>query len=90
MEISYDPTKREKTLRERRLDFAEAPIVFGGRTFTARDDRYDYGETRWITVGLLRGRMTVIVWTPRGGATHIISFRKANDREEKKYKDRLG
>ena len=46
MEISYDPAKREKTLRERHLDFTEAPIVSGGRTFTARDDRHDYGETR--------------------------------------------
>ncbi|MBV8978816.1 MAG: BrnT family toxin [Alphaproteobacteria bacterium] len=90
MEISYDPAKREWTLRERGLDFAETPIVFGGRTFTALDDRHDYGEERRITVGLLRGRMVVIVWTPRDEGRHIISFRKANDREETKYQSRLG
>ena len=90
MEITFDPAKREKTFRERDLDFADTPAVFGGRTFTIRDDRRDYSEARWITVGLLRGRMMVIVWTPRIGARHIISFRKANDREEKKYKDLLG
>jgi hypothetical protein len=85
MKISFDPKKREKTLKERNLDFAETPSVFGGPTYTVRDDRLDYGEVRWITVGLLRGRMVLIVWTPRGTDRHIISFRKANDREKAKY-----
>ena len=49
-EISVDPAKRKKTLQERQLDFAETPTVFGGRTFTVRDDRRDHGEMRWITV----------------------------------------
>jgi hypothetical protein len=85
MKISFDPAKREKTLRERNLDFAETPSVFGGRTYNVHDDRENYGEKRWITVGLLRGRMVVIVWTPRDQSRHIISFRKANDREKAKY-----
>jgi uncharacterized DUF497 family protein len=88
--ITYDPAKRAKALKERGLDFEEAGLVFAGPTYSAQDDRRDYGEFRYITVGLLRGRMVVLVWTPRYEARHIISFRKANDREEKKYKDLLG
>ncbi len=58
--------------------------------FERVDDRFDYGETRYITIGLLRGRMVVLVWTPRGAARHIISMRKANDREQARFAARLG
>jgi uncharacterized DUF497 family protein len=90
MKISYDPAKRAKTLAERELDFEEAATVFAGKTLTVGDDRKDYGEIRHITVGLLRERMMVLVWTLRGDTHHIISFRKANGREKEKYKDRMG
>ena len=90
MQISFDPAKRDTTLTERGLDFADAPEVFAGLTFEAEDARFDYGETRMITVGLLRGRMVVLVWTPRGEVRHIISMRKANEREAKRYATRLG
>jgi len=68
MKITYDPAKRERTLRERGLDFEHAAQVFAGPTFDRPDDRYDYGETRIITVGRLGGRMVIVVWTPRGEA----------------------
>ncbi|HTJ56844.1 MAG TPA: BrnT family toxin [Devosiaceae bacterium] len=66
MEISFDPAKREKTLRERGLDFLDASNVFAGPTFRWIDYRFDYGEDRVITIGRLRGRMVVLVWTQRG------------------------
>ena len=89
MEISYDPEKRAKTLAERGLDFEDAVHVFAGPTVEFEDDRRDYGETRFATFGLLKGRMVALVWTPRGKARHIISMRKANDREKKIYKAQL-
>lgn len=89
MKISFDLQKREKTLTERGIDFADAGLVFEGLTLDFIDDRNDYGETRIITVGHLHGRMMVLVWTPRGETRHIISMRKANDREIKKYRQRL-
>ncbi|WP_349627421.1 BrnT family toxin [Rhodopseudomonas palustris] len=49
----------------------------------------DYGELRIITVGLLRGRMVIVVWTPRSEARHIFSMRKANDREKATFGQRL-
>ena len=90
MSIEYDPAKREQTLRARRLDMARASEIFGGDTLTVVDDRRDYGETRCITIGFLDGRMVVVAWTARASSRRIISLRKANGREQKKYGPRFG
>ncbi|KHA75886.1 hypothetical protein NC77_26825 [Janthinobacterium lividum] len=90
MRITFDAVKREKTPRERGLDFARARIVFDGLTITLPDQRQDYGEPRFITAGWLDERLVVLVWTPRGRARRIISMRKANEREIDKYKQSLG
>jgi uncharacterized DUF497 family protein len=85
MKITFDPAKRDKTLRERGLDFADAATVFAGLTFDVVDDRKHYGETRIQSFGHLHGRLVVVVWTPRGGARHVISMRKCNDKEKAIY-----
>ena len=89
MEITYDADKRAITLEKRGLDFEDAVNVFGGATIEVEDDRRDYGELRWLTFGLLSGRMVAVVWTQRGEARHVISMRKANDREREKYEGQL-
>ena len=89
MAITYDPAKREWTLRERGLDFEDAGEVFAGLTIDIADVRRDYGEPRINTVGHLRGRMVIVCWTPRGKDRHVISIRKANDREKARYGKRL-
>jgi uncharacterized protein len=89
MLIEFDPLKRDKTLTERRLDFADAEKVFNGHQFTLQDERQDYSEPRFITVGKLNACMVVIVWTPRGNTRRIISMRKCNEREQTLYKQRL-
>lgn len=88
MRVTFDPAKRDRTLQERGLDFADAARVFAGLTLDRVDDRKDYGETRVITVGHLRGRLVIVVWTQRGDARHVFSMRKANERE-KAYWERL-
>lgn len=90
MRITFDPVKRDATLTDRGLDFADAALVFEGPTFSSEDDRFDYGETRILTVGLLAGRMVVVVWTERKDGRHVISMRKANEREQARYRERLG
>jgi uncharacterized DUF497 family protein len=90
MRITFDPAKREATLRDRGLDFEQAVEVFTGATIDIPDLRRDYGENRIISVGYLRGRMMVVGWTPRGEARHVFSMRRANDREKARYADRLG
>ena len=61
MMIEFDSQKRDKTLAERGLDFANAVKVFDGHHFTREDDRQDYSEPRFITVGKLDERMVMIV-----------------------------
>ena len=90
MQIEFDPNKRDQTLVQRGLDFAEAAEVFAGVHVTAEDARFDYGEPRWTTVGVLRGRMVIVVWTPRGEVRRIISMRKANEREIARFAQALG
>lgn len=85
MAITFDPAKREVTLQDRGFDFLDAEVVFEGPTYDAVDDRQNYGETRIITVGLLRGRMVVVGWTPRGADRHVFTMRKANDREQARF-----
>jgi len=53
MKITFDPAKRDLTLRLRGLDFARAGDVFAGRTATVVDDSRDYGEIRFITAGAI-------------------------------------
>ena len=89
MSIEYDPAKRQATLDARGLDMARADEVFAGATLTAEDDRKDYGEDRFITIGFLDGRMVVLVWTFRNGTPRIISMRKANEREQVLYGSRF-
>ena len=90
MDITFDPAKRELTRRHRGLDFARAGEVFDGRTATIVDERFDYGETRFITAGHLDGRLVVMVWTQRGKARHIISMRHCHAKEEEIWFRRMG
>ncbi len=82
MRITFDPAKRALTRERRGLDFALAGLVFGARHMTRADDRRDYGESRFISIGRLGRDVVVLVWTPRGDARRIISMRKANGREK--------
>lgn len=82
MRVACDPEKRERTFRERGLDFEDARIVFAGPTVEVEDKRKNYGEARIICYGLLAGRMVVVGYTPRGAVRHVFSMRKANAREK--------
>jgi uncharacterized DUF497 family protein len=90
LKIAFDPAKRRTTLDRRGLDMSRAGRIFDGDVITVPDERRDYGETRFITIGRLDGRMVVTVWTQRDGARRIISLRKANEREQAAYGPRLG
>ena len=84
MRITFDPAKRDRTLTERGLNFADADLVFAGVTVEMEDTRKNYGEPRIICYGLLAGRMVVVGYTPRGASRHIFSMRKANEREQRR------
>ena len=90
MRVEFDPVKRQATLERRGLDMASVPAAFEGPHLTFVDDRMDYGEERLITFGLLDGRMVCFAWTQRGDVRRIISMRKCNEREVRRYGARLG
>lgn len=90
MAIIFDPAKRQSALTDRGLDFGRCAEIFAGDHLTREDDRKDYGELRYITIGWLDGRMIVVVWTPRDADWRIISMRKANDRKQRTYGRRMG
>jgi uncharacterized DUF497 family protein len=88
----WDEAKARHNLAKHGLSFEDAPLVFDGPTVTLEDNRFDYGEQRFITLGVLAGRVVVRPrHTARGDdATRIISTRKANRREQEVYQERLG
>ncbi len=90
MGYTWDEAKRRKTLEKRGLDFQDCARVFEGPTLSFLDSRFDYGEERTVTVGLLNGRMVAVVHCDRGSDIRIISMRKVNARERKKYEKALG
>ena len=85
MRFTWHEPKRQVTLQRRGLDFAEAEQVFAGPTFTFEDDRKDYGEQRWVTLGLLRAIVVVVVHTESENEIHVISLRKADKDEQRLF-----
>lgn len=80
---TWDEDKRRRTLTARGLDFADAPRVLEGPTFTLEDDRVDYGEARWVSIGVLDAKIVVIVHTETETEVRVFSMREAtkNERE---------
>jgi uncharacterized protein len=90
MRYAWDEAKNRANFAKHGLVFEDAGQVFAGPCVTFEDDRFDYGEERLITLGLLAGRLVVIAHAPRHEGTRIISMRKGNRRERQIYQERLG
>ena len=75
MQITFDLNKRDKTLAECGLDFADATLVFEGVTLEFKDARKDDGETRTICYGNLVGRMVVVGYAPRATDRDVFRMR---------------
>jgi uncharacterized DUF497 family protein len=82
MRYTWHEAKRRKNLNKRGLDFADAGKVFSGPTFTFEDNRMNYGEQRWVTLGLLGEKVVVIVHTEADEEIRGVSMRKANKNEQ--------
>ena len=90
MTYEWDEATNRSNFAKHGVDFTDAESVFAGPGITFVDNRFDYGEERYVSLGLLAGRVVVIAHSLRGDATRIISMRKANRREQKIYQKRLG
>ncbi len=85
MKLDWDEAKRQRTLAERGLDFADVASIEWEKAITLEDIRQPYPETRFITYAPIRDRLCVIAWCYRDAALRVISMRKANAREMRKY-----
>jgi uncharacterized DUF497 family protein len=83
--FEWDERKRRSNLRKHGVDFEDCAAVFAGRTASWVDVRFDYGETRFKTMGLFGRRVVVIAHTESEGVVRIISFRKASKNEQAQY-----
>ena len=90
IEFEWDENKRRTNIRKHGFDFEGAAEVFEGETVTTEDTRYEYGETRFLTFGMWKGRVVVIAHTESEHSIRIISLRKATKHEEKQYFQALG
>jgi uncharacterized DUF497 family protein len=82
MRFTWNEPKRELNLQQHGLDFVDAPKVFEGATFTYEDDRFDYAEQRFVTLGVLEGVAVSVVHTETPRQIRVISFRKATKHEQ--------
>jgi uncharacterized DUF497 family protein len=84
--ITWDERNRRENLRKHRIDLAELEPVFDLPMVTVEDHRLRYGELRLQSLGMWRGRVVFLVWTPRGDdCAHLISCRHADRTEIKAY-----
>ncbi len=86
VKIEWDEHKRQSNLLKHGFDFVDAQHVFAGEVMTLEDKRQNYGETRYITLGILRG-VVVIVHTETANSIRMISMRKATKNETRLYYD---
>ena len=82
MNLTWHEPERQANLKKHGVDFAMAERVFAGPTFTFEDIREDYGERRWVTVGLSGVKAMVIVHTETEDELHVISMREADNDEK--------
>ena len=81
-QYQWDEHKRLSNACKHGIDFRDAVAVFEGNTVLMEDERFNYGERRFVSLGLLRGRVIVVVHTEQAGVTCIISARKATKYEQ--------
>ena len=87
---TWDESKRRENLVKHAIDFVDVPQVFDGYTLTYEDERFPYGEQRFLTIGLLREFVIVVAHTERGRQIRIIHARKANKTTAERYFASLG
>ena len=85
MEFEWDENKRRSNLSKHGIDFVDAAKIFNSSVLERVDNRYDYDETRIVTLGEVNGVVLFVVYTRRGEVRRIISARRATKGERNKY-----
>ena len=85
MQYEWDEKKRAANLARHNVDFSMATDFEWDAALETVDNRYNYGEERWVTLGYIGKRLHVLVYTLRAETIRIISLRRANKREKEYY-----
>ncbi len=90
MEFEWDEGKNLENIRKHEIDFADVPAMFNGEMLIELDNRFDYGEDRWCGIGFLGFGIAIVIWTERRqNVIRIISARRANRHEQKRFEQYL-
>ena len=85
MRFEWDEKKRLMNISRHGIDFRDATLVFESETYTVVDDRFDYGEVRLLTLGIVNGRILAVTHLEDDDLIRIISVRKAERYEQETY-----
>ena len=89
MKIEFDPNKNQWNVKNRSLPFNRAADLDWDTAQIVKDDRKDYPEERFVAAAFLNERLHILCFTPIKGGIRVISFRKANPREVKRYESTI-
>ena len=89
MKFIWDANKNSANIEKHGFDFSDAESVYENPHFIFEDTRQDYGEKRFTVIGWIKSRLVVLIYTKRNEYHRIISLRKANEREKKRFEDEL-
>ncbi|WP_428696267.1 BrnT family toxin [Stappia sp.] len=89
MQFEWDEDKRQQILKDRGVDILDAALMFENAVITKIDDRQDYGEERFISLGMADGECYVVVHTERNGNIRLITAWKGGRNDRKEYKNRF-
>ena len=89
MKFEWDELKNKTNIKKHGIDFRDAQDIFHSIRLSFEDKRKEYREKRFITIGLIGKSVCVVVYTIRNGSIRLISARKANERERRRYYERI-
>ncbi len=90
MLFEWDERKAAQNVAKHGVPFEYAVRIFlDPHRLDSEDTRRDYSEKRWLTLGRIEGRLFAVAYAPRGKVVRLISARKANEREQRRYDERL-
>ena len=89
MTFEWDEAKSQANVRKHGIDFETAKRIFDGPVVTGIDQRKDYGEDRYITIGRVTRSLIVVAHTHREGRVRLISARPASRKEKQAYHEQI-
>ena len=87
MQFEYNEEKRLEIYNKHGVDILYAALIFEGPVLTKPDTRKDYGETRFISLGMVDGDAYIVVHTKRENITRLITAWKGGQRDKKRYEN---